>query len=81
MIPEFCVFYGVLTFSWIEFLWEQYLTLRQVQYIYDTLSNIHNKYRLDVDIQSVSNMFDNCNNLCSFHFFVIFFLLLILIKD
>ncbi|CAH1715871.1 CAAX prenyl protease 1 homolog [Aphis gossypii] len=39
MIPEFCVFYGVLTFSWIEFLWEQYLTLRQRR-VYKTTDKI-----------------------------------------
>ncbi|XP_025412351.1 CAAX prenyl protease 1 homolog [Sipha flava] len=42
MIPEFCVFYGVLTFSWIEFLWEQYLTLRQRR-VYKTTEKIPSK--------------------------------------
>ncbi|XP_050531863.1 CAAX prenyl protease 1 homolog [Daktulosphaira vitifoliae] len=51
MIPEFCVFYGVLTFSWIEFLWEQYLTLRQRR-VYKTTNSIPEKLVNVLDVET-----------------------------
>ncbi|XP_050429390.1 CAAX prenyl protease 1 homolog [Adelges cooleyi] len=51
MIPEFCVFYGVLTFSWIEFLWEQYLSLRQRR-VYKTTEKIPGKLDGVLDVET-----------------------------
>ncbi|CAI6367996.1 unnamed protein product [Macrosiphum euphorbiae] len=51
MIPEFCVFYGVLTFSWIEFLWEQYLTLRQRR-VYKTTDKIPERLTGVLDVET-----------------------------
>lgn len=76
MEPEFQIFYGILIFSSIQFLWEQYLLLRQVNQ-FDSITYSHSWHRYNTSFFIIyCNTFHSqkCGKKCND--FIIMFLFL-----